>query len=86
MKKLLLLTFAAFLWFFVVPLWDMFSNHSRMNTAEIHWMTQTWSGNLFLLIGIPLVIVASVKFFLPTKKPRPAAPKRPKMPAAPFDV
>lgn len=86
MIRLLFITLLAAIWFYGLPFYDMFFNHSRMNTAEVHWLTQTWSGNLCMLIGIPLVIIASVKFFLPTKKPRPVAPKQPTMPAAPFDV
>ena len=68
MIRLLLMALIAALWFFGAPCYDMFFNHSRMNNAMVHWMTNTWSGNLFLLIGIPLAVVQSVRFFLPAKK------------------
>ena len=70
MIRLIILTLIAAVWFYGVPLWDMFANGSRINTAMLHWMEHTWSGNLFMLIGIPMFIVASVKMFLPTKRPR----------------
>lgn len=67
MIRLLLLTLIAGIWFYAIPLWDMLANHSRMNTAILHWFS-TPLGTVVFVVGAILSIWQSIMFFVPAKK------------------
>ncbi len=67
MIRLLFLALIAGIWFYAIPLWDMFTNQSRMNTAILHWFS-TPLGTVVFVAGALLSIWQSIMFFAPAKK------------------
>jgi len=76
---IVLLALVAFLWFFVLPFYDIFFNQSQINNSIMHFFGSSTLGNIAGIIGCVCVIVAmlggTLQFFaalarLFTKKPR----------------
>ena len=67
MIRLLLLTLIVGIWFYAIPLWDMFSNEGKLNQAILDWFS-TPLGTVVFVAGAILSIWQSIVFFVPAKK------------------
>jgi hypothetical protein len=77
--KLFLLAVIAFVWFFVLPFYDMFFKQSHSNDSMMHWFSSSSWGSIVGVIGCLCLLAAMLSatlqflYFLArlfTKKPR----------------